>query len=114
MASERIIGTQYLAWARSGARQWRPCTARGHAAIPSDIYEARYSAARWLAVDGVSEVLVLPDGVDPNRYRAVREGDRPAIPFVAWRAEVTRDTSPTTVRDLLHHPEYLTLTPTTR
>ena len=114
MSMDRITATRYLAWAKSGARPWRVCCARDHAAVPTDLYTARHFAARWLAVDGVSEALVLPDGVDPNRYRAVREGDRPAIPFVAWRARVTADTSPTTVRDLLHHPEHLTLTPTTR
>jgi hypothetical protein len=114
MSMDRITATRYLAWAKSGARPWRVCCARDHAAVPTDLYTARYFAARWLAVDGVSETIVLPDAVDPNRYRPAH------IPFVAWRASVTRDTSPTTVRDLLHDPAYvtdltdLTSTPTTR
>ena len=104
MASERIA-TQYLAWARSGPRPWRLCAARGHAAQPTELHEARYLAARWLAVDGVSETIVLPDAVDPNRYRPS------LIPWVAWRASVTRDLSPTPLRDLLQHPEHLTPSP---
>jgi hypothetical protein len=100
-----ITPTQYLAWAKAGARDWRVCTARDHAAQPTDLHAARYLAARWLAVDGVTETLVVPDTVDPNRTGPT------LIPFVAWRARVTRDTSPTTVRALLHHPETMT-TPT--
>ena len=92
----------YHAWARSGPHAWRPCVARDHPHVAHELHEARYLAARWLAVDGVTEALVLPVGIDPNVYDpARRRGEARHIPRVAWRAAVTWDTSPTTLRNLI-------------
>lgn len=81
--------TLYHAWARSGPHAWRPCVARDHPHVAHELHEARYLAARWLAVDGVTEALVVPVGVDPTRYGPTQ------IPRVAWRAKVTVDVSTT-------------------
>lgn len=95
--------TRFHAYARSGRHPWRPCIARDHPHVADELHDARYLAARWLAVDGVTEALVVPDDVDPNAH------DPAHIPRVAWRARVTCDTSPTTARDRMR----LTLQPLT-
>ncbi len=77
--------TEYHVWARSAAG-WRPCTHYHGPDAANDIHEARYLAARWLAIDGVREVVVLPAGVIPDA-RPLAE----YIPGAVWRARVTLD-----------------------
>lgn len=57
----------FKAWCRD-AYGWRQCVHHLSPDEPTNVHEARYLAARWLAIDGTREAVVLPEGMDPTLF----------------------------------------------